>query len=86
MHSLKFWNNFNYGYLGIRGQLIQRGAVNFLQFTQHASNTSPVMARYGMYFVRSNSELYFVSLMYVISCDIVPRYKDTWVYKSCDRM
>ena len=63
---------------------IQCGAViTRSNFSQNTSHSSPVRARYGMYFVGSNRDLYSVSVTVVIgaiSCHIGPRYNGTRLY------
>ena len=67
---------------------IQWGAVitwSFFSqiFSQNTSHISPIRARYGMYFVDSNSDLYFASVtavMFAISSYIGPCYNGTWLY------
>ena len=60
-------------------------AVNFLlTFSQNTSHSSPVRARYGMYFVGSNCGSYFASvtaMMYAIACFILLCYNGIRLYR-----
>ena len=63
--------------------LCRYNAVNFLQNCQKTSHSSLTSARYGMYFLGLNLDLYSASVtavIYEISCYIGPRFNSTPLY------
>ena len=67
---------------------IQCSAIKALIFTQILKKTPyslPIRVRYGVFFMDSDSDLYFISVtavLYAISCHIGPCYNGTLLYLS----
>ena len=69
----------------LRGKCFHLMTSSCTESSQNTSHSSPVRARYGVYFVCSNCGLYFVpitAVMYAVSCYIGLRYNGTWLYMA----